>query len=315
MSAPKDVKIALTVQQMASYGYFNEEFLLYCFAYRENGKTIYKVSENQESIYSHYAQCIWDNKYPTPIHSLLKSTVVLSGERQRFKSQFKLELVEKIRSMYGDNFFNAIELFKNTKNNEFAYDLLHEFLEENIHSTYCSIPETIQLFNGLAKLALEAKQISHSSYNELNNYIKRIYGEIEEQHSPLSGQGKQLSCFAYWDMVSNTPKYYFSAIMGNTLQKYYEVHSKGKFCTPIIYKNYWFNTANKYQQIKNEFSVLVKTLFDEYHIFEMVMQIKSFNPSINQMHFDVLMNDLSNFATSETLSAIQEYGFRCNLID
>ena len=132
MSAPRDVKIALSVQQMAACGYFDEEFLLYCFAYRENGKTIYKVSENQQSIYSHYTQCILDNNYPTPIHSLLKSTVVLSGERQRFKSKFKLELIEKIRFMYGEDFFNAIELFKNTRNSDFAYNLLHEFLEENI---------------------------------------------------------------------------------------------------------------------------------------------------------------------------------------
>jgi len=308
MSAPKDVKIAMDVQQMAAYGYFKEEFLFYCYAYQHEGQITYKISEDPLSIYKAYFHCVFDDYYPTPIQFLLKDIMVPAGERPTYKLQCKMELIQKMRTIYGQAFFDAIQFFQMVQPLDTAASLLHTILHQ-----LTAQAEAHQLFRGLCHQSLEAKLLTTKSYASLIDEANRIYGQLGPIIQPQLGQGKLLSGFAYWSVTNPVPTYYCSATLEESYHKYFQLKHTGFLCSPIIQKSYWYRSANDFKSIKATFRELLKTCITHNQTIEKINQLQALSPAINVLHYKMLYDDLKQHATEETCTAFRNYGYQFHI--
>lgn len=310
MSAPKDTKIAMSVQQMAAYGYFKEEFLFYGYAFKRGEQIVYKLSERLLNIYGAYNESIFEAVYPTAIHSLLKSAVVPAGEHQVYKTQYKMELVQNLREYYGQPFFDATLLFDTTPPQDTAYELLNEYLKSHILQA-----EQRQVFDGLCQLALEAKLLSRSAYEDLNKSADRLYGQRLTVTLPLAGRGKGFSGFAYWQQAQTAfPSYYISATLEDSYKKYDRLRRQGICCTPIVQKSYWFDSPNDFKAIRAEFEAFLTDVLDKTDAAYMVDQIKNLPPAVNPQHYQMMLDRLRSTGTPEGVATYSSYGYRFNLL-
>lgn len=224
MSALRDVKEALTVQQMTKYGYFDDEIMLYGYAYKQGETIIYKISEDAKSIYQQYHRRIFDNVYSTPIVSTMHREKIATGQLPLYKRQYKIELINFIRSNYGEIFFDALLLFQTAPRMNGAIDLLMAYLD-----SLTPTEESLQLFTGICMQALEAKQLTDQSYQLLLQRFTRMVGQDEDTNLYMVGKNKKFSGFAYQKDTTATKNYYVSAIEADTYQKYYQLRQNGIF--------------------------------------------------------------------------------------
>lgn len=309
MSAPKDTTVAMNVQQMAAYGYFNEEYMFYCYAFKRDEQIVYKLSESLLSIYSAYYNSVFDNVYPTPVCSLLRSTVVPAGEQIRYKTQFKMELIQNMQTLYGQPFFDAVMLFQMTQPLDTAYELLNSYLH-----TLSPKAEQRQLFDGLCQQAMEAKLLSPSRHQTLLATVNRLYGQPTAIIKPLSGRGKAFSGFAYWHSAGSKAEYYFSATLEDTYSKYYQLRHKGWACSPIVQKSYWYDSPNDFKTIRQAFMDFLAAMIAESQLISMVDQLRALPPAVNQEHYNMMLDTLKEAAAPEAFEAFIGYGYRFNLL-
>ena len=305
----RDVKVALDVLQMAAYGYFKEEYLFYCYAYQHEEKIIYKISENPLSIYKAYRDSVFNEEYPTPIQSLLKNMVVPAGERPAYKLQCKMELIQKMRSLYGQPFFEAMQLFQRAVPLDTAVPLL-----EGMLSQLTPQAEAHQLFCGLCQQALEAKLLTLKSYTQLTKEADRVCGEQESIVQPQLGQGKLLSGFIYWKDANSSPVSYCSATLEESYIKYCQLRHNGVFCSPIIKKSYWFRSANAFKSIKVAFRELLQSCIANSQAIQYMNQLYALPPAINKVHYSIVYDNLKQHAVEETCTAFHNYGYRFHLL-
>lgn len=305
MSAPKDTQIAMNVQQMAAYGYFKEEFLYYGYAFKRGEEIVYRLSEDRLSLYSHYHQSVFEDTLPTPVHDLLKSMIVPAGEQQRYRLQIKMELIQTLRSTYDEAYYDAMQLFQNTRPTDSAEPLLAAYIQ-----THLLQAETRQLFDGACQLALEAKLLSPIRYHALRQSADRLYGEKQPVSKPLSGRGKTYSGFAYG---ADDVRYYTSATLEDTYFKYHQLLAEGILCTPIIQRSYWYDSPNDQKQAHAAFADFLQDLIEESAIISLIAQLKALSPAVSPLHYQLALDKLKVQSTAQALSAFESYGYRFNL--
>ena len=299
----------MDVQQMAAYGYFNEEFLFYCYAFTRGEQIVYKLSESLLSIYDAYHHSVFDDVYPTPVCSLLKSVIVPSGQQAAYKTQFKLALIETIRQQYGQPFFDAVQLFARTPAKDSAYPLLTDVLRQLAPKA-----EKRQLFDGLCQQALEAKLLTTASFQRLQDSADRLYGRPAAIIKPTSGRGKAFSGFAYLPPGSEQAAYYESATLEETYSRYHRLRQQGLACTPIVQKSYWYDSPNDFKAVRQAFTDFHRALNGDCQSLALVRALRALPPAVDQTHFHMLADKLETSASAEACAAFKGYGFRYQLI-
>ena len=308
MSAPKDIGIAMDVQQMAAYGYFNEEFLFYSYAFTRGEQIVYKLSESLLSIYSAYHYSVFDDVYPTPVCSLLKSVIVPSGEQAAYKTQFKMELIENIRQQYGQPFYDALLLFQNTPSIDSAYPLLTKAL-----SALSPKAEKRQFFDGLCQQALEAKLLTPLRHSQLMRDADRLYGQQRTVIKPLAGRGKAFSGFAYRSPKTSETAFYTSATLEETYSKYHKLRQQGLVCTPIVQKSYWYDSPNDFKAIRQAFTEFLIQLTDECQALALVEALRALPSAVNPTPYQMFADKLASSGSPQANAAFCSYGVRYHL--
>lgn len=120
----RDMQSSIEVQNLANLGYFDEEFQFYGCAYQINGQIQCLISEREEAIYDFSGKSMTKNIYPSPIMSHLERSKLPSGQKEAIKLQFKLALVDKLKTAYPPLFFDTLATFTAMPANDGALDLL-----------------------------------------------------------------------------------------------------------------------------------------------------------------------------------------------
>lgn len=303
----KDIGVARDVQQMAAYGYFQEEFLIYGYAFKRGRQTVYKLSEDPLSIQQAYHGSVFEDVYPTPICSWLKSVMVPSGEQMSYKTQFKMELIQYLRKYYGQPFFDATKLWQDTQAVDTAYELLVQYQKRLAPQA-----EKRQVFDGMCQQALEAKLLTKRSYQELMQRTDRLYGQGQNILKPIDGRGKLFSGFAYWS-ADEAVRYYFSATLEDTYHKYAQLRQKGLSCTPIVQKSYWCDSPNDFKPTRQAFIDFCHALVEADEIISMIDQLNALPTTVNRQHYQMMLDKLQSDGSSEAYAALVSYGYRFHL--
>lgn len=309
MSAPRDVFMAKSLQKMAAYGYLDDEFIFYGYLYGDEEHLIYKVSDSLLKIYEAVHQSVYENEYPSLVGMLCKNVSVPSGEYYYYERKYKFEMVQQLREHYGERFIRATDWFKKVNPSDQAYDLLQKYIKNNVLQE-----ERRQVFDGLCHIALEIKLLSLEAYEDLQNDVNRLYGVKPSIKKPTAGRGKLMSGFGYWHPQTQVLNYYVSAMLEECYQKHYKFAQNGIYCTPIITKSYWFDSANTFKKIKLLFQEVIELSIRESKAIEIVEYLKSQEPVVNKQYYQFILEELKQNATKETVQAFQGYGYRFNIL-
>ncbi len=276
----RDIQCGNSFAQLYDLGCFDEEFMVYGCAYREAGKMKYFISSHGEKVYLFKDEAIFDAILTTPVQRKIVRLPVASGEREQIKLRIKLELAKELQAAYAGDYFERLQKWSSARVSDRAYDLLLRE-QETINGYF--VPERVQLFRGMCKMALESKSLSRERYRPFADWLQYAKRQMENE---VFVQGKfRRQFYGFGFKMEGTIHYVFDAHLINVYQKRDQLLADGQLVSPIISKVYGLKMLNQLPEVRKKFHALLEQYVDDV-LMEKLETLCSLSPPIEQQFID-----------------------------
>lgn len=249
MVAIRDLKCSMDIAEMASLGWFPQEFIVYGCCYVENGKLYYKVSSQDAELYQFKEAAIKRNIYVSPIVSLLNRVSVPSGMQEEYAFQTKLKLAKQLQQEYDADFMQQFSTFAEQDGNDSAATLLYELKHKLIG---CFDRDVLDLAKSIVAHAFCQKKLKYATYAELQEWFSYIYSQMEDDIVIQKNFKRTFYGFAYRTDCGSI-RYFVNASESEMQKKKEELYCKGILTTPVLQKIYFFDNQPNLANVKNTF--------------------------------------------------------------
>lgn len=258
MVAIRDLKCSMDIAEMAALGKFEQEFMVYGCCYQEKGKLFYQISGQSMDIYRFQETCMKQNCYTTPVMAWLNRVAVPSGMQEEYFFQTKVELAKKLQQAYRNEIFLQFTHLAETENSDVAAELFRDLQSKMMG---CFDRDVMQLVSGLILYAHQQKKLTVETYNDLQRWLMYLYEQMEDDVVIIKAFRRTYFGFGYQE---NGKKRYYANASESEARKWREMLIiKGRFCTPMVQKTYYYHNQPDLGKVRKEFLQQIAQWMDE----------------------------------------------------
>ena len=294
----RDIQCGNSFAKLYELGCFDEEFIVYGCGYYQNGEIIYLISNDGERVYRFRNEALLNHIYTTPVIMKVVTCQVSSGERENIRQSIKVDLAKDIKAIYSREYYEILSCLDQVQPNQHA----EEFLQREQKQLEGYFDKTsVEMFEGLCKLAYECKKIKEHSYQSFNNWIKYAKRQMENDIIVKDNLRRQFHGFGYEQ--NGVVRYYADAQVMNVYKKREELMLQNAVVTPILSKEYWFKAVNQLHKVRKEFMEYLKYCIENGYLEKTKKILLAKSPFDEKISEEFVWNDL----TAEENKAIKVY--------
>lgn len=298
----RDFKVAADVQKMIEMRRYEQEYIMYGSMFFEDGKRKYIISSKENNILQFLNTRENFAKYPLPmqVHTLL--TTVPSGNEEDITRLAKIKLAKIIQESYPVDFLKDFYEIAESENSQLAEGILDE-LQDRICGVYRK--DNLILFEGLMDIAYRRKTITEKARKRYENWLSDEWRQMEDDYQLEDRFSKEMYGFAYRE--SDDIKVYFNGEKSKAIKKKQDLEKRGVMVSQICTEVFWYNYEKTLKDIKEEFAVYLKKLFDDNY-FAYLERIVAVPPAIEEKCFEDFAQKYTN-ADEQVKQAIEYYSY------
>lgn len=302
----RDIQCSSSVGKMAELGKFDQEFTVYGCAYRQSGETYYRVSEHAETIYRFCERSRLSGLYTTKVMSYTERTGVPSGTKDDIWEESKWALAQQLSEIYPDRYLDFVNHLSGIPSNNAAWALLQPW-QKHLEGRFER--DQLQLFGHVIDYCFGAKLLYQDNYGQLKDWLENNWRQMEDDVIIKDVYERTLYGIAYRQYGQIF--YEYDAKYANVYRKRQQYLSEGVLVTPIYSQTYWFNTFNKFPDVKAQYlDKLGQILAPCLMLMEKIHQLPSF---IAPEKFKELYHQAVQ-EYGEVAEELKVYGYQWNCI-
>lgn len=268
----RDIQCGSSVAQMEQLGKFAQEFTVYGCAYRQDGETYYRISEHAETIYRFCERSRLSGLYTTKAMSYTERTGVPSGTQDDIWEESKWMLAQQLSEIYLDSYLDLINQLSAFPSNNAAWALLQPW-QKRLDGRFER--DRLQLFGHVIDYCFGAKLLYQNNYRQLKDWLEDNWRQMEDDVILKGTFERTLHGIAY--QRYGQIFYEYDAQYAKVYQKRQQYLSEGVLVTPIYSQTYWFDTFNKFTEVKVQYlDKLSQLLAPCLILMEKIHQLPSF---------------------------------------
>lgn len=302
----RDIQCSDSVGQMAALGKFDQEFIVYGCAYRQNGETYYRISEHDETIYYFCEKSRLQGLYTTAVMSYTQRTGVPSGTKEDIWEESKWTLAQMMLEKYPDGYLDLINQLSNLPANNEAWPVL-QMLKRRLEGRFER--DKLQLFDRVVDYCFRAKLLYQENYKQLKEWLESNWHQMEDDVIIKDIYERTLYGIAYRQYGQIV--YDYDARYTKIYQVQQRCIRQGILVTPIYSQTYWFDTFNKFSDIKAQYLEKLKQLLTPCLV--LIEQIHQLLPFITPDQFEkIYQQAIQDYG--EVAEELKAYGYQWNCI-
>ena len=307
----RDACCIAAVGNMAAMGRFETVFTVYGCAYQEGEEITYRITPSAEQLHEFITKSSIQDIYPTNMLTFNWSTPVPTGMKEVMAHKAKLKLARILQQTYSHQYFDLLELFCHTPEQNSTADLLYHMVQ-NIDGHFNE--KELQLLEGTIQICYNAKLLQKENLHDLQQWIYKTRRQMEDDPVIQTDLSRQFYGFCY--QQKNKP---IQAVVNAQPLLVWEQHTKahcaGYLTGPIIEETFWLNNAADIPDKRTTFRQKLLQLQGN-HYFELLQTIKTLPSAIDTALFLQAFEQLqsTNENTLQSIKNFQEYGYRWNCL-
>lgn len=272
----RDVDVGSEVQDLAAYGYFDEEVAFYGCAYVQKGRIYYRVNEQEAMLWRFLQNAAQHGIYPTLMEQFYQRVKIPAGGQEKIKEAIRLSFVQQLKQAYPREYFELLGPLARSAATNAAADL---FVKWRRDLAACFDEEAYQLLAGALRMAYEGKLLDAPSYHQMMAWCADRMAQIERQGGVSSTYNWLFSGFAYEE--EGQWRYFYDANELVVSRKRYRWLQKGVVTTPIFQHKYCRDTlrTGDILQLEQDFAQMLRRWLDAEYL-ERIIQIKAMPSAI-----------------------------------
>lgn len=304
MASIRDLTCIRSVSHMAEYGKYEEEFVVYGCACKENGKLVYRISPQYHEIAKYTHQAEMSYVALSPIVSMLHRGIVQTGQREQILYETELQLARNIQEQYTHAFFDAVKSCLETAPNDEAKTMLNT-LREKMNGIFSK--EYIQLYEGLVNIAYKAKNLSEESFCEIQKWIRKMKLQME---CDIVAKRPFVRTFYGIGYINGQGQYQYKVNADELiiLQEQRKLKRDNIPVTPIFQKTYWYDYGIEPKTIRENFKKELELYYNDQY-WSYWNMLKACTPAISKKLYETKLADLQLNGMKEEQETFLEYGY------
>ena len=259
MVARRDLVVANDIAEMAALGWFPHEFIVYGCSYVQDGIQYYKVSSQDTELHHFKEECLKQNIYVSPIVELLNRVSVPSGMQEEYMLRTKIKLAKQLQTDFVSDWMQQFSQFAEHEGNDSAAALLFDLKDKLIG---CFEREVLDLCAPIIDYAFYQKKLKIETYQELKNWLKYVYSQMEDDVVIRKNFKRIFYGFAYKTDTGQI-RYITNASESEVRKRKEDLYCKGISSTPILQKTYYFENQPNLASVRDQFLAVLKQWMDE----------------------------------------------------
>lgn len=308
MASVRDLTCIHSVSHMAEYGKYEEEFLVYGCSCLENNEIVYRVSPQYHEIAQFVRQAMQQRLRPSPVHTIMKRSIVQTGQHMQLLYETELSLAQMLQSAYPHLFFDTLQQCVQVEPSDVAKPVLDE-LRMQMNGIFSA--DALQLFEGLADLAYRAMLLSDVAWQEIQCWIQKIKRQMAYDIVAKKPFVRTFYGICYIDRQGRY-QYKVNADELIVLDEQRKLKRQNIPVTPIFQKTYWYDYGVEPKIIREHFKKEITSYYDDLY-WSYWRKIKMMLPVISVEKYQSALESLQKQSTKESYEAFQEYGYDWNV--
>lgn len=304
----RDVDVGSEVQDLAAYGYFDEEVAFYGCAYVQAGQIYYRVNEQEAMLWRFLQNAAQWGIYPTPIERFYQRIKIPAGGQEKIKEAMRLAFVQKLKQDYPRAYFELLGPLAQTAATDAAADI---FVKWRAELAICFEEEAYQLLHSALHMAYESKLLKEPFYRQMLAWCADRMAQIEQQARASSTYSRVFSGFAYQE--AGKWRYFYDANELAVIRKRYQWLQRSVVTTPIFQHKYGRDTlrTGDILQLEQDFSQLLSQWMDADYIGK-IAQIKAAPSAIEENLYEAQAKKVAQLNNQYAQSAFDFWGWQWN---
>lgn len=308
MTSIRDLTCIHSVAHMAEYGKYEEEFIVYGCACLEQDKIVYRISPFYEEIARFLEKANLKGSNPSPVHTFMNRCIVQTGQKDALLYETEIHLAKMLRERYSRLFFEQIEQCSNVNASNIAKVIFDE-LQFQLHGVFSE--DYLQLFEGLVRLAYQAKLLTTETLEEIQQWLKKMNLQLEDEVAIKMPFQRTFYGFSYLDQEGK-PHYKLNAQVFSVVSEQRKMIQKQYCVTPVFQKVYSYDYGIEPKTVREKFKKLLETYYGTLY-WSYWKQIKMLPAVVQKDHFEKAVQLLATSCSQDAQQALQEYGYAWNL--
>lgn len=246
----RDIYCGQNVAELKQWNCLEQSCTVYCCGYFEKTEPHYRVYEDELDSYQFLQEAWLRGQYPTLFLEETHRLQVASGMEDAFKQACKRKTAQKLRNLIPQELLLGLKEVERLASSDAADNILSLWQEE-LQGVFRL--EALQLFQGAVELAMTQKILSVSLYQELTNWLKRMYQQIDNVSGKKGNLKRCMSGFAYYT-TANQWRYFVDAQPLVALKKQQQYQCQGLFTTPVWQKEYYYQRESELPKVRKVFT-------------------------------------------------------------
>lgn len=271
MYAGRDSATGLLYTKLKNAGAVEEEFQFFACSYLTGSSIGYFVTGKEKKFFDFVLQCEQQDIYCTSGMKKSYWGKISGGMKQTIKRRYQLEVLNTIRHLYSDSYFDTIVQLKQIAVQNTAAAML-QYWWKQIEDCYDE--NLINLFEATLSMAMYMKVLTIEHGQKLLQHTKRIKKQLEHEYILQDGEKHIYAGFGYMDLDGQNREYKIYSKYYTAWQERQIFLEQGKMVSPILTKELYFDAIDftVIQEKKYVFeNLLQQTIDDKY--FELLLQI------------------------------------------
>lgn len=273
---------------LLAMGAYDDEFALFGTVYLKEGRRQSFISTSRAKVYEFFEDCLEKQIYPTVVEAKIRRLRVHAGEKSQIEQQLKLEFARELGQRYSRTFLEDLQKQALCPSNNQAADIL-EPLRAQLEG--CFDEDALQLFEGAVQYAYAGKVLTHASYYQIKDWLKRERDFLTEKKHPACNLQREAAGFGCLD--GGKIIYYTNALEEKAAARRIEQMSKGYLTTPIYKKKYYLNSYSELPACLKHFDQEIRQKINAPYL-ELIKDLQALKPEMDQERFVRLEQQCKN---------------------
>lgn len=305
----RDLIVAEDVGRKAELGWFDVEFTMYGCAYLDiaRDKMCYRVSENEEDIYTFIEQSVHKGIYASNVRRMTEKYPVPSGMKNLIAQDVKRELALQLRKEFPRAFFETLYQAAETFTTDQAAVILWKEAEQ-LEGVFDE--DRLSDFLALVKYCDGCRSLSWNSYQALLAWYHEEMTNLDDKVVSKDIFETTMHGFAY--EKDGSLRYVTNAGKGKIYSEAYSLEQKGIFVTPVIEKTYWYNYEYRLPDVIQDFKARLRACCQQNYI-DKIKAIRYGKDDMTSQFMDILEHVRESWGEipAETM---MRYGYRWGIL-
>lgn len=281
MGVLRDIYCGQNVAELKQWNCLEQSCTVYCCSYFEKTEPHYRVYEDEMDGYQFLQEAWLRGQYPTLFLEETYRSQVASGMENVFKRTCKMKTAQKLRNLIPQELLWGLKEVERLASSD-AADKILSMWQEELQGVFRL--EALQLFQGAVELAMTQKKLSVSLYQELRNWLKRMYQQIDNVAEKKGNLKRCMSGFAYYTMA-NQWRYFVDAQPFIVFKKQQQYQCQGFFTTPVWQKEYYYQRECELPKVRKVFTEELEQCMKSQYL-QVILKLWSLSSGVPQEWWD-----------------------------